>query len=409
MFKKTIKLYKDSFSGLSTEIWWLALITLINRAGTMVIPFLSIYLIKQLDYTIGQAGWVMTGFGVGSFIGSWIGGKLTDKIGFYKVMVWSLFGTGLLFLSLQYITSFWLFTGLITLTMIVADAFRPAMFVSLKAYSKPENQTRSLTLIRLAINLGFSLGPFLGGMVIAMFSYKGLFWIDGITCLAAVLVFMLLFKEKEVKREANILKKEEILAKPALKDFPYLLFLVIMFIMSFTFFQLFSTIPLYYKDIHLLDEVTIGILMSINGMIIFIFEMPLIYQLEKKTLDSIKLVMMSLLLISCSFFVFNINNWSGLLVLSMLIISVAEIIGFPFANTFALNRSPKGRDGEYMALFTMSFSLGLIFSSKAGMEIVDSFGYSINWYIMGALNLVAFALGIRLLNQLKKETRKTVS
>ena len=90
MLKRITVLYEDSFRGLSKDIWWLALVTFINRAGTMILPFLSKYLKEDLDFTYGQVGWVMVFFGVGSMIGSWLGGKLTDKIGFYKVMVWSL-------------------------------------------------------------------------------------------------------------------------------------------------------------------------------------------------------------------------------------------------------------------------------------------------------------------------------
>ena len=154
--------YINTFRGLSKEVWWLAFITLINRAGTMVIPFLSLYLTKSLNFSLSDVGWIMTAFGLGSVMGSWLGGKLTDKIGFYKVMVFSLFATGLLFILLQYLNTFITFWFGILIIMLIADMFRPAMFVALIAYSKPENKTRSVTLIRLAINLGFSAGPALG-------------------------------------------------------------------------------------------------------------------------------------------------------------------------------------------------------------------------------------------------------
>lgn len=88
--KKLYFNYINTFRGLSKEVWWLALITLINRAGTMVIPFLSLYLTKSLDFTLSDVGWIMSFFGLGSVVGSWIGGKLTDKIGYYKVMFFSL-------------------------------------------------------------------------------------------------------------------------------------------------------------------------------------------------------------------------------------------------------------------------------------------------------------------------------
>ena len=173
--------------------------SLVNRAGTMVVPFLSLYLTKELNFTLSDVGWVMTSFGLGSVAGSWLGGRFTDKIGAYQVMVFSLVGAGILFLGLQFIESF---VGLcigVFILMSVADMFRPAMFVALGTYSKPENKTRSLTLVRLAINLGFSIGPALGGLIIFALSYRGLFWIDGLTCLLAGFILLKLLNPKKIE------------------------------------------------------------------------------------------------------------------------------------------------------------------------------------------------------------------
>ena len=386
--------------GLSREIWWLAFITFINRAGTMVLPFLTLYLTKHLGFSLSQVGWVMTSFGVGSFLGSWLGGKLTDKIGYYSVMFWSLFLTGFLFIGLQYVTTFWGFIVGVFITMTVADTFRPAIFVSLNAYSKPENQTRSLTLIRLAINLGFSFGPFLGGLIIAMSGYQSLFWVDGITCILAILLFRTVLKNKEfVIKEKEIEETNSI--SSIFKDKAYWLFLVIVFIMGFTFMQLFSTMPLYYKDIHGLTEVQIGLLMSLNGGLIFLTEMPLIHKLEQSSINKINIIVWSVVLFALSFFVLNISGWVGLLVISMIIITVAEMLAFPFSNSFAMTRAVKGKEGLYMSLYSMAFSLAHIFSAKTGMEVVDKFGFSANWYLMGFLSLLAVMLSIRLKKILK--------
>lgn len=402
MLKKTINLYLSSFKGFSSEVWWLTLITFINRAGTMVLPFLSIYLLDQLHFNLGDVGWIMSAFGLGSFLGSWLGGKLTDKFGFYQVMFWSLLTTGVLFILLQFMSSFWGFAIGIFITMMVADTFRPAIFVALKAYSKPENQTRSITLIRLAINLGFSFGPFLGGLIIASLSYKGLFWVDGLTCIIAILLFRMVLKEKKVAKK--VFAEQAILSDKiasAYRDKPYLIFLGIVFLMAFTFFQLFSTIPLFYKEVHLLSEVSIGLIMSLNGFLIFLVEMPLIFYIEKRAIDKMKLIKLSLILIALSFIILNISGWFGVLIISMLMISLAEMLGFPFSNVFALNRAPAGKEGQYMALFTMAFSCALVFSSKVGMEVVEKYGYSANWYLMAALDLLAVLLGIWLVKKLK--------
>ena len=402
MVKRAINSYKNSFRGLSKEVWWLALITFINRAGTMVLPFLSLYLTQDLNLTYSQVGWIMTSFGVGSVIGTWIGGKLTDKIGFYKVMFRSLLTTGFMFIALQYVHTFEGFLIGIFLTMTVADMFRPAMFVSLKAYSKPENQTRSLTLIRLAINLGFSFGPFLGGIIITTLSYSGLFWIDGITCIAAIFLMKFVLKEKEFKANKSIVELENgAKLKSVYRDKPYWIFLFIIFLMGFMFLQLFTTMPLYYKEVHALSEVQIGLIMALNGFLIFLLEMPLIHYIESKLFNKMKIITWSLVMIALSFVVLNATMWVGILIIGMLLITVGEMLAFPFTNNFAMNRAPSGKEGRYLALYSMAFSFAHIFSAKTGMEIIDRFGYAANWYFMGGLGLIAVALMFWLQKTLK--------
>jgi len=106
--KSLVNNYINSFKGLSSEIWWLSLITFINRCGAMVIPFLSIYLNKNLSFTLSDVGWVMTSYGVGSFFGAWLGGKLCDIIGYYKVILLSLFITGINFMWVMHVDTFWM-------------------------------------------------------------------------------------------------------------------------------------------------------------------------------------------------------------------------------------------------------------------------------------------------------------
>ncbi|MDP2089045.1 MAG: MFS transporter [Flavobacteriaceae bacterium] len=391
MLQNTFYAYKNSFRGLSNEVWWLALITFINRAGTMVLPFLTLYLHKHLHFTLAEVGWIMSIFGLGSLFGSYLGGKLTDKFGFYQVMFYSLFISGLMLIALQFITTFWGFSIAIFFTMMVADMFRPAMFVSVKAYSKPENQTRTLTLVRLAINLGFTFGPFLGGIIIAVISYKGLFWVDGLTCILAILIFRRVLKNKNLNRKSTV-EDDEIIPISVLKDKPFLVFLVIVFIMAVIFFQLFTTLPIFYRDIYGLTELQIGLLMALNGGIIFIFEMPLIHRLEKSSIERIRIIMIGLLLFSFSFLLLITTQWIGILIISMLVISFGEMLGFPFTNSFAISRAPKGKEGKFMAFYTMSFALAHIFSAKFGMFIIDLFGYNSNWFLMGVLGLIAVIL-----------------
>jgi predicted MFS family arabinose efflux permease len=405
MIKKAIQSYLNNFKGFSREIWILTLITFINRAGTMVLPFLSKYLKENLHFSYSQVGWIMVSFGVGSMLGSWLGGKLSDKIGFYRIMIFSLLTSGLGFFLMQSITSFFGLCVAMFLLMSIADMFRPAMFVSLNVYAKPENRTRALTLVRLAINLGFAAGPALGGLIIMNIGYKGLFWVDGITCILAILIFWIKVKEKK----GLLISKEEKQSLEAnresvFKDKPFWIFLVSCLISGILFFQLFTTIPLYHKEQFDLTEFQTGLLLTMNGVLIFFLEMPIVGYVERNQISKVKMVTLGCLLMGISLFLLLLNIWVGILIIMMLFMTFAEMFVFPFSNSFAMSRAPKGHEGRYMAIFTMSYSLAHILSAKAGMGIIDYFGYQANWAFMGTLGIIAFVLGvwtIRLVNQEK--------
>ena len=400
--RRLFNTYINTFKGLSTEVWWLALITLINRAGTMVIPFLSIYLTSDLDFSIKQVGWIMSAFGLGSVIGSWLGGKLTDTIGYYKTMLYSLFATGILFVLLQTLDTFLGFCIGIFIVMAVADTFRPAMFVALSAYSKPENKTRSLTLIRLAINLGFSAGPAIGGLIITTVGYGGLFWVDGITCILASIVLFKVLNPKRAK-VLDIVKNEQ--PDSAYKDTNFVIFLMAMVLFGVIFLQYFSTMPIYYKEIRALTELDIGLLLGLNGFLIFCFEMPLIKWLEDTKRSHLSLMVLGGTMVGLSFIILNTTGWLGILVIGMLLMTFGEMVFFPFSNAFAMQRAKKGNQGEYMALYSVAFSISHIVGHNSGLQLVDRLGFDKTWGIITLLAAICVFLLLFLRQRMNRSTK----
>ena len=356
----------------------------------MVLPFLSKYLKEDLNFSYGEVGWIMVAFGLGSMLGSWIGGKLSDKIGFYKIMIFSLFTSGILFIILQYITSFWGLCFGMFVIMAISDMFRPAMFVSLSVYAKPENRVRALSLVRLAVNLGFTAGPALGGLIIIGMGYSGLFWVDGITCIIAILIFAFYIKEKKkipVTTDHSITKT---IPKSVFKDKAFWLLLFISFVTFMVFLQIFSTLPLYHNEKFGLSEFQTGMLLSINGLLVFLLEMPIVSALERRKTNKIKSIAIGSLFITLGYYILLLDSWVGILTISIIFLTFGEIFSFPFVNAVALNRAPKGQEGQYMGFYTMSFSLAHIVSSKTGLEIIAHYNYQVNWLVMGTLG--AFSL-----------------
>jgi len=337
----------------------------------------------------------MSVFGLGSVVGSWLGGKLTDRIGYYKVMVFSLCLSGLMFVGLQFLTSFLGFCLGIFVLMIVADMFRPSMFVALNAYSKPENKTRSITLIRLAINLGFSAGPALGGLIITSMNYHGLFWVDGITCILAGFLLLWLLNPKKTRPLETFIPSKE---KSAYTDYLYLFFLGALVLFFIAFLQYFSTVPLYYEGVHSLTEFEIGLLLGLNGFLIFAFEMPLIKYLETTRHSLMRMVIIGAVLVTLSYVVLLLTSWAGALVLGILLMTFGEMVAFPFSNSFALKRARGGNQGEYMALYSISWSVAHVFGHNLGMHWVDSLGFNSTWLVIIGIMALSI-LFLILLNQ----------
>jgi predicted MFS family arabinose efflux permease len=399
-----IKNYTNNYKGFPKEIWILTLITFINRAGTMVIPFLSKYLKENRHFSLDQIGWVLVCFGVGSVIGTWLSGKLSDAIGFYKVMIFSLFASGVIFFLLQYTVTFEGFCISILVLTSVADMFRPAMLVSLNTYTVKENRTRALSLLRAAINLGFLFGPALGGLIIMGVGYKYLFCVDSATCILAVVIFTFFVKDNKVAVEKVIPAKIE--KYPIIKDQPFMLHLLITMITGILFFQIFTTLPIFHKEQFNLPEFYSGLLLSMNGLMILLFELPIVNYVERKKINKLKIISAGLFSMMISFLLMLIN-WEGILVVMMLFMTLGVMLTFPFANAFAMSRVHVNQEGKYMAIFTMAYSFAHILSGKTGMSIIHLYGYSANWEFMSALAFVGFLLANYLYKMVKKESKDT--
>lgn len=389
MYKKSFTVYRDSFRGLSADIWVLSLVMLINRAGSMVLPFLTVYLTAVLGFSLPQTGWVMSCYGLGSLVGAFIGGKLTDRLGYHPVQLWSLVITAFFFWTLTQISSYWMFCLVIFLTSTVADAFRPAAMVAVTAYSTEANRTRSFALIRLAINLGYAIGPAVGGVLAVSLGYNWLFIVDGLTCLAAGLLFAFRLRPRATDAEEESDRSQKRFPRKSVwRDRSYLAFMGLTVLTSTVFMQLLSTLPVYWKEVIGMNEVWIGGMFTFNCLLIVGIEMPIVYILEKHGRLH-RVMAQGALLIGLTYAALLGGTDMFWVVLSVLAITMGEVLNFPFANTYAVRLAPPDRQGEYMALFTMAFSVAHIFAPQVGLQIANQWGFDVLWVVLTVLGIIA--------------------
>jgi len=384
-----LNLYKQAYKGLSKDSWYLAVVMLINRAGTMVVPFLSIYCIRELHFSIVQAGTIMALFGTGAITGVFTGGKITDKLGFYDVQVGALFTGGIFFILLGFQHQF-IHVAIGTFILSFCnEAFRPANSTAIAHYSVAENRTRSYSLNRLATNLGWAVGGGLGGLL-ASVNYHLLFWVDGCTNIfAAVLLLRLLTRVK--KQKGEVTQEIKAIAGSAYRDKVFLVFMALSTIFSCCFFEFFIMQPVFYKLEWHIGERMIGFLLALNGLLIVAVEMVMVHKLEGKR-HVLIYIMGGILVCAAGFAVMNIFPAGlGTALLVVILITFGEMLSMPFMNTYWITRSNEHNRGEYAAVYSMSWSAAQIIAPWVGSRIIDVGGFSSLWWIMTGASLFTFA------------------
>lgn len=404
MLSRTILLYKNAYSGLSPSTWWLSLIMLVNRSGTMVLPFMSIYLTSPaMGYSIGQAGIVMGLFGLGAIVGGFFGGRITDKAGFYPVQICTLVGGGILFIVLGQMKTYPLICLFSFLLSMVNEAFRPANATAVAAYSNEGNRTRSYALNRLAINLGWAAGGAAGGFI-ASINYELLFWVDGVTNVVAALLLLYFLPPSSNYIRPVKSKEANDPALSAYRDKFYILFIVLTIFFGACFFQMFTTLTVYFKTRLNFSESYIGLLMAVNGLVITFIEMILVFKLEGKRANTFY-IFCGVFLCGLAYLMPNIFFLTYVPALVMILfITFGEILSMPFMNAFWISRSSAHNRGQYAGLYTIAWAIAQTCGPLFGSLIADKSGFEILWWIVGAV-CISTSFGFYFMHKLMKEQR----
>ncbi len=393
--KQLIKIYADAFHGITKDIWIFASMMLINRLGTLILPFLTLYTTQELGWTKTDAGTATMVFGLGSLAGALLGGVMTDKIGYYRTMMISLFAAAGFFYSLQFVSDFYIFCGLVFISSMMADLLRPALMTGITFFTNKQTQTRAVSLMRMSFNLGISLGPAIAGGLIESFGYGLIFTLDGLTCLCAGVFLILFVKDVRKDNTEKDVSKISTSTSPYL-DFKFMLFMFFNLCMLVSFFQILFTVPLFMKEELGYSEKHVGYFFGVNGMLITISEMPLVHYLEQK-FTNFKVMMSGAMMMGVAIliFVFPFPSFF-LMAFYTIFVSYGEIINFPFIASSSMDRASKDNIGNYMSVNTAMFSLSLIIASKLGLAILDVYGYTVLFVVMFLLCVVS-TVGLRFL------------
>ncbi|MFC2155277.1 MDR family MFS transporter [Acidobacteriota bacterium] len=394
MLKIIARTYKDAYSGLPREAWLLSLVELVNRSGTMVFFFMTLYLTKEFGYSTFKAGQVMSAYGFGALLGTYLGGKLTDSLGAYTVQKISLILTGVTFIVLGQATSFILILILMFALALFSETLHPSNATALSQVCPQELRTRGFALNRLAINIGVTIGPLVGGFL-ALIDYSYLFWVDGLTCLMAGILFIVMFKtnrpprpEAAPQEELSGLEEPSLPAKKSSpwKDVYFLKIVGLVFLSGLVFIQLFSTFPLYLRESYGFQENSIGGLLAVNTVIIIVFEMILLNALKKRA--PIQLVAIGSLFLGGGFALLPLGRGFLYAAFTVAVWTIGEMLVFPSLTTLIANHSDDASRGSYMGLFSLAFALAFTVGPSMGTFVYERLGPDIPWLICGLFGIL---------------------
>lgn len=386
--KHYLKAYLAAFQGLPRDVWLLSAVMFINRSGTMVLVFLPLYLTLERGFDLVFAGQVLSVYGAGHLIGGWLGGWFSDRIGALRIQFASLLISGIGYLIMERLTSA---SGFLALALIIgtaAEAFRPANGSSLAAFSPPHLRTRAVALNRLALNLGFSVAPAVGGFL-ALYDYAWLFWVDGATCIAASFLLRYLFRSRwQDMLTAKAANGTEPVGCHPLKDTSFMLFAALTFLAALCFFQCWSTFPVFLNQFYGLDESRFGLLLSWNALLILLFEMVLTHQSERFHPLAVSGLGFFLLPAGLALLPFGQSYAFAFLVMS--IITVGEMLGIPAAGGWVANRASTAHRGKYMGIHTMAWGAAFIVAPGGGTWIYEHLGPTTLWLTVGVLGVLVW-------------------
>ncbi len=356
----------------------------------MVLPFLAVYSKTIMGFDFEEVGVLASAFGIGSLGGALLGGSLTDRYGPRFVIICSLLLGGTCFILLQWAQTFNSLFVMILIASLFGEAYRPAMNAAAGQFVEKHQTGRTMALIRLAINVGMTLAPVVGGLVATSLGYKWLFWIDGLTCISAALYFFLNSKSWP-KSHQHVKIATQASSLHPLRNTRYLWFLVGTFLFCFVFLQWFHTVPVFIKDFWGFDERYIGLLLGVASMMVAVLEMPWIHSIELKG-QKLGAILWGCLLVGLSYLIFLGPQSIWICFGAVFFWTLGEILFLPLNNAAALDQSPPDRRGQYMSGYFMTWSLANILTPLLGFKIISTAGYSFFWVVLAACGILSFVI-----------------
>ena len=391
--------------------WTLVGVTFIDRlGGALLFPFFALYITKKFNVGMTEVGVLFALFSISSFIGSMLGGALTDRLGRKGMLIFSLISTSVSSVLMGLVSSLQAFYVLALLVGIFTDTGGPAHQAMVADLLPEKKRAQGYGIIRVAFNLSATIGPAIGGFIAAR-SYLMLFITDAIiSLLTAFIVFVAMPETKPEKAPGT--QQESMMATfrgyfQVLRDTVFVLFIGVSILMVLVYMNINTTLGVYLRDSHGIPESGYGFILSLNALMVVLFQFTITRRIEDKP----PLTMMALgtLLYAIGFGMYGFVSTYSLFVLAMVIITIGEMIVAPVSQAIVAQFAPEDMRGRYMAIFGFSWGIPFAIGPLLAGLIMDNGDPHWLWYIAGIIGFIAVAGYILLQRKIRLDQPKSVS
>lgn len=363
-------------------IWWG---TLVNRLGGFVVPLLMIYLTEVRSMGVAEAGGVVSVFGAGHILASYLGGELADRLGRRITMLISLFGGAIAMLVLGFVRDITAIVVMVGLVGLFGELYRPAVLAFVSDVVPQQHRMAAYGLLYWVINVGFAFAAVVGGLL-AELDFTILFVADAVTMIAYGVIVLVAVPET---RPARLPQAAHVAPSRAwFRDRDFVVFAVLTFFM--TLLPLQSSAPL---AAHMASQgfgaSAYGLVMAINGLLIIALQ-PSITEWSGKR-DTSNVLVAAALLYGIGFALHGAYAHVAMHAVAVAVWTMAEILESPTRSTIVAAMAPDDARGRYQGALVMMWGVAQLVSPKLGTSIWEYASPSALW--LGCLGLAIVVAG----------------
>jgi MFS family permease len=398
--QKQLEKLKVLFHDYPRAFWTYNLVIFIDRlGGFMLYPFFALYLTKKYTIDMATVGILFAVFSISGMIGNALGGALADRMGRKGVIIASLLLSSLSALGMGLAPSIEMFIAVAVVVGTLSNIGGPAEEAVVADLLPPEKRAEGFGIIRMIFNVAVIIAPPIAGLLVSK-SYLMLFIVDSI--ISVIAAFVVLIALPETKPQAHEAAQPETMRQTfsgyfrVLKDVPFVLFIGVTVLMTLVYMNMSTTLGVFLRDHKGVHELAYGTLLSINAILVVVFQFWITHRLEKYK----PLVMMALgtLLYAIGFSMYGYVSGFFLFATAMVIITIGEMILAPFQQSLVAGFAPEDMRGRYMAVSGLTWSIAFMVGPYLAGLILDSSKPNWLWFVCGILGVLA-AFGFLTLNK----------